>query len=194
MSKRKTPQPKEMMRAIWFTQDLLRTDLWLEKADSLLRAAARLEPDIETLWSDASKAEPPARGLYDVREQHFMLVAYAIENLCKAAAIHQRRESYANRLATRVPGELSTHDLRRLWRLVGMPMSVRTEGLLVRLTGCSEWSGRYPVPLSWSKYRDTEELSDGARHFVGFFAPDDVPRIKSLVEVLRGRVEEILRE
>jgi hypothetical protein len=64
---------------------------WRDKARDLLEAAACLEPRVRNAWHNVrAKREPAGRWFDDVHGPYFMLVAFALENLCKAVLVHRR--------------------------------------------------------------------------------------------------------
>ena len=145
----KALKPTDYPNAIVFTERLWDTAAWIRKADELVAAARPLALEIRAQWAELVTEDGRVihtSGRVDVHGAFFLLVAYAIENLAKAALIHRERAQFRNRLLKSLPSFLSSHDLMHLAGKLGFSLSVVEEDLLVRLSRNSVWAGRYPVP------------------------------------------------
>lgn len=176
-----------------YSASLLQTQLWCEKARDLLRAAEALERNIETFWELVTNKQPIGGRFGDVHAPYFMLVAFAMENLCKAVLIQRNRRLLASQ-PTRMPQFLKTHDLRNLFKLLNIKASVEVEDLLIRLTKCSLWFGRYPVPINAAEFGGNADFSDGVRRLTAMFLKEDVPNLKFLIVQLQAYVDKCLSE
>ncbi len=137
-----------------FADELVRNcNGWFTKARELLYAASLLERAIAARFPN-----PPS-----VHGSYFMLVAYAIENLCKGQLLRDRSEELRATVAKQIkerepvklPEWLKTHKLLALARSVGLAPSFAEEDLLKRLTFNSEWFGRYPLPTDSERFDES---------------------------------------
>ncbi len=183
------------LQAIQYSEQLSSVDLWLTKAEELLASAVLLETEVRTYWSETEfrngqVVNVPNRK--NVQGVYCMLIAYVIENYCKALLVLQNRKRLQNKLLRRLPGYLKTHDLVGLARRIGMRLSIPDEELLSRLTRNSEWSARYPIPTGPSAIAASQELSDGRQYFVAYLGPRDMNFIgqflNRLVEYVDQRI------
>jgi hypothetical protein len=165
----------------------------MAKARSLFEAAKKLEADIERVWR--SYALRSAKLVTPLEPDHFqaayfMLIAFAVENLLKAAAIERKSLEYkiAFRAKRKFPKELQSHDLLRLAKLVGLQLEHGEEDLLRRLTRSAIWFGRYPVPLDYPEISGLAEFDDGKQYSVSWFGRNDVPRLNAFVDGLANRL------
>jgi len=187
--------PDEFQQAIQFSKQLLRTEVWMEKAEELLAAAQLLEEDVIAYWGEVHMkagrvVSTPRRR--SVQGPYSLLVAYAIENYCKALLIYQHRDQLQNRFLLPLPSYLKEHDLLRLARCVQLPDGVPDEELLTRLSRNSIWSARYPVPTGPTGLRAIQRFSNGRKYFLAYFGPKDVTRINRFVRRLSEHVAEKL--
>ena len=102
-------------------ESALRKDRWFSKARELLATAAQSERRISEYWrrlrSWANEQGKPPRQrtklmIAKPQETYFMLVAYAIENLCKGHLGEQG--TLRPRSEGSLPRELKEHDLYKL--------------------------------------------------------------------------------
>jgi len=127
---------------------------WLYLADDLIECATILESRVEETFM---RARARARGVSATlisqgpSAAHFMLIAYAVENLLKAAQVRARGFRYEEEFKDdgQMPKELKTHDLVNLAKMVGLKVDLQSEDLLRRLEQCAVWRGRYPVPTAY---------------------------------------------
>jgi hypothetical protein len=175
-----------------YSEELLRTERWISKADNLLSAAAVLETRIDDFWEAVRRRETPRGNFGDEYGPYFMLIAFAIEHLCKAALIHRRVGALKNAPLRRLPKDLKEHDLVCLINTIGLPITHDEEALLVRLSRCSIWLGRYPVPLYSEALRGSQEYADGKTRLTACFFIEDVDDVKRLVLRIRQHVGTLL--
>jgi hypothetical protein len=151
---------------------------WCATADDLLCAAAALRPKLVRFWKTVDAIREgrgrrfPRNNLHRV---YFMLVAFALENLLKAALINSGAVSVAG--ATRLPGELNTHDLPRLARRTNLALGESDRHLLEELKRDCEWFGRYPVPAE----------APSARSYISY-GKEDSDRLLALVRRVRNEL------
>lgn len=192
---RRNSGPVSRIHAIQYAERLCSIDLWLEKAEELLASAAVLRAEVEQYWSEIVFRNNQIVSLPDrkyVQPAYFMLVAYAIENYCKALLVFQHKNELQNRVLEELPGYLNNHNLAGLARDIGMTLAVPDEELLFRLTRNSKWSARYPIPTGASATAAARELSDGRQYLVAYLGPNDLNRIDEFVDRLTAFVNEQL--
>jgi hypothetical protein len=114
------------------------------------------------------------------------LIAYALENYFKALLIHKERKSLKNKLLSKLPKYLSSHDLCKLASKSKFKLDLSEEELLSRLSRSSTWAARYPIPVGPNALTAMKILSDGRAHLTAYYAPDDINKIHSLIERLRN--------
>jgi len=133
----------------WYRNIVFAEPLWIEKAEALTEAAAKLERSIAKGWGEDAKSR---RAVHTLLPVYLMLTAYAAENILKATLITKAREQLAaSRARTlKLPEWLRSHDLVDLARAASSSTveSRHTEELLRRMSRSAIWYGRYPVPLS----------------------------------------------
>jgi hypothetical protein len=186
------PLAKEPQLMARYSEEVLRTELWISKADNLLSAATLLETRIDDFWDAVRRGETPRGNFGDAYGPYFMLIAFAVENLCKAALIHRRFGELKKAPLRRLPKFLVGHDLLRLIKAMGLSITLAEEDLLVRLSRCAVWLGRYPVPIGFDAVRGSQEFSDGKTRFTAYFVKDDVDDLKRLVIRIRQHVDTLL--
>src|ERR1700748_3451393 len=107
---------------VQFAEIASEAEEWFAIADNLQLTAEALEPKVEDFWRvertrELSRTEK--RGLLifpynpDPRGVYFMLVAYAIENLCKGLLVRNQKNHVWDSAAKKgtVPSDLLKHDL-----------------------------------------------------------------------------------
>jgi len=166
---------------------------WIAKARNLFESAKRLEPEVVRVWeSYREKAKNMGAALLPDHFQgpYFMLLAFATENLLKAAAIARNGSQYKGDFSTsnKFPRELQNHDLAELATLVGLSYSVEEEDLLRRLTRSAIWFGRYPAPLKYAEMSGKTEFSDGNEYMVSWFGGNDIERLNAFILGLPTRL------
>ena len=119
-----------------------------------------------------------------------MLLAFAVENLLKAAAVARNSIKYKQsfRATHKFPKELQSHDLFELATHVGLILQGHDEDLLRRLTRSAVWFGRYPAPLRHSDMAGTVRFADGNDYSVSWFGANDVEELNALVLGLPARL------
>lgn len=191
---------------IQYLEQALDWRLWVKSADDLLAAAEELEPSIKRYWSLAKESLIAEQE--DVREGrprrpwkeqgpylqaiYSMLVAYAVENLCKASLILQNKKQYEQEILQKggLPSELRTprHNLLDLVNKLNFNIAEDEKNLLLRISRHSYWQGRYPVPTK-AKDLNSVEMHDGIPHFVAFLAPNDFPKIELLISRIKEHIK-----
>ena len=141
-------QPDQLLKAIDFSNRLTDTKLWLRMADDLIAAANILEVEVVKYWSEIqveNKQIVSTSNRKYVQGAFSLLVAYALENYFKALLIHQERKSLKNKLLSKLPKYLSSHDLCKLASKSRFKLDLSEEELLSRLSRSSIWAARYPI-------------------------------------------------
>lgn len=170
-------------------QTLLTSSAWVQKSAELLDSARMLEPSVRAVWKSRldrdSRTETPA-GVLGI---YLMLVAYAVENLLKAALVKSRGAEFAEEVVQsgRLPQAIrqASHNLVDLAGLVDFQLTRDEEWLMRRLTRAARWSGRYPVPLAVSDHSTREKLSDGTDVPTAFNWPRDIDLAEALCQRIR---------
>jgi hypothetical protein len=121
---------------------------------------------------------------------YFLLLAFATENLLKAAAIARNGSQWKGDFlkSNKFPRELQNHDLVELATLIGLSYSVEEEDLLRRLTRSAIWFGRYPAPLNYAKMSGKTKFSDGNEYMVSWFGGSDIERPNAFILGLPTRL------
>ena len=122
-----------------------------------------------------------------------MLVAYAIENYCKALLVHMKRKSLQHSLLSKLPGYLKEHDLLKLAAHIRLDLTVPEQGLLSRLTRNSIWSSRYPVPTGPTAMGAAKRFSDGRAYLTAYYGPKDLDLIHQFVRRLTNYVSKKIK-
>ena len=120
-----------------------------------------------------------------------MLLAYAVENLLKAAIIRKYSYEYKKqfRKTLKFPKELKCHDLVQLAKKAGLKFTMKEEDLLRRLTRSAIWYGGYPVSLEYTQLSGAETFSDKKEYFVSWFGGNDVKRLNGFIENIKARLQ-----
>ena len=163
---------------------------WISKAKDLLESAKLIEPEVVRLWKNYhANLDGNTDGLLPDHYQgtYFMLIAYSVENLLKAAIIRGKSLEYKRKFSQtlRFPKELQSHDLVKLARKAGLHFSREEEDLLRRLARGATWYGRYPVPLHYKHSSGAETFSNGNEYSVSWFGGNDVERLSKLVDMIK---------
>lgn len=135
---------------------LLDPAAWQQTAQHLLKAATFLEPKIDEFWQNMrSQSMLESTSWRPWNDEfiaiYFMLCAFAIENLLKGQIIRKRQTEIRKEMEADsvLPKILRGHDLYGLTIKAGFPELARhDEGVLRRLSRCSVWYGRYPIPIT----------------------------------------------
>ncbi|MBA7569708.1 hypothetical protein ES708_11449 [subsurface metagenome] len=111
---------------------------WIKKADDLLRVAYKLEPDREP-----NKMNIITGGIKYV---YYMLIGFALECYYKGAIIAKLLKEgnpiYPDELEPRI----NKHKLEVLAPKAGVKVVGKQQKVLIFLTECIKWRGRYPTP------------------------------------------------
>lgn len=166
---------------------------WLASARSLLHSARILEPKITELWENyrAHSKDQSILLLPDhFQGPFFMLLAFATENLFKAAIVKENSAIFLQQFKTdkKFPKQLQTHTLVELAKLANFKFNTQEEDLLRRLTRHAIWAGRYPVPLKYHDSSGIENFEDGKEYLVSWFAGNDLERLKALIECINEQL------
>ena len=141
---------------------------WQQTAQHLLKAAAFLEPKIDDFWQNMrsqSIYQPTSWRPWNDEfiAIYFMLCAFAIENLLKSHIIKNRQKEIRKELEADpvVPKILRGHNLYELTIKAGFSeLAKYDEALLRRLSRCSVWYGRYPIPIAPKALMRTHSSKD----------------------------------
>lgn len=138
-----------------YRKRVLDPDAWRETGQHLLDAAELIAPAMDVFWDKLRSGVQHSSSWRGSNDEfvtiHFMLAAFALENLLKAHIVASRREEIEQSLAAkaRLPCVLRSHDLHELAIKAGFAeIAGEEEQLLRSLTRSSEWYGRYPPPTS----------------------------------------------
>lgn len=185
--------PAEMDRPGWAEEEFQRLlwdpTAWWDKAEDLLRAVDALRPNVERYWQLHVAGNPPGKRLHDVHGTYFMCVGFVLENLCKAAIVHQRLREGVSTDVRRLPPFLNNHILMDLLGEIGVTVPEGyARGVIERVTRAVLWSGHYPVPS------EASELTRGRRLgiLMDMYCADDLDALRQLVDFTRGHVAKIL--
>ncbi|MBW7990978.1 MAG: hypothetical protein FVQ84_13310 [Planctomycetes bacterium] len=184
-------KPDQLLQAINFSNRLTDTKLWLSMADDLIAAANILEVEVVKYWSEIcvenNQIVSTSNRKY-VQGAFSLLIAYALENYFKALLIHQERKSLKNKLLSKLPKYLSSHNLYQLAFKSRFKIDLSEEELLSRLSRSSIWAARYPIPVGPNALTAMQILSNGRAHLAAYYAPNDINRIHSFIDRLRNHV------
>ena len=196
----------EGLLGIDYTRRVLEPEGWRNKAEELWAAAQALESGIDELWKSfdpelRSSVKRPASSATNTaaeREQstvincssvYFMLVAFALENLCKSMLACDPHYKDRN-LMKALPSEFKTHELRKLLEKIGFALDHNEPELVDRLTRSSKWAGRYHVPVEMAQNRANIKFLGPKPYWSERFGKDDVQRIHQLVRRVQKYVHE----
>ncbi|MFC2023998.1 hypothetical protein ACFLTJ_00235 [Chloroflexota bacterium] len=192
---------QEIYSHINYKERLVDYNNWLKKAKELFAAADELKPYIERSWEimkqDAKEGRYSKGGMKphslppNIQGMYFMLIAFALENLCKAVYILENSDELTALdlfSGGSLPEEIRTHKLKNLVEKVDFNINVSDEDLLTRLAINSMWAGRYPVPTDSSKLKNIEVFSDGKPYLTALFYSHDIQRLDSLIQRIRAHI------
>ncbi|HYV97614.1 MAG TPA: hypothetical protein VE967_09185 [Gemmatimonadaceae bacterium] len=114
-----------------------------------------------------------------------MLVAFAIETLCKGALIRGNLVDAQDWDGSGIPRELRSHDLTKLVRSVGMQIDEGEEYTLAQLGRAALWSGRYPFAATYHPAIHTVSLPGGRKFNAASYGEGDLSRAEALIAKLR---------
>ncbi|MET4323597.1 hypothetical protein [Bradyrhizobium sp. RT5a] len=169
---------------------------WWEKAIELRRAARNLYratlPDIRRYESACKKAankflkSTRDEALIKCREPQvlpvFMLHGMSLENAFKALIVCRNSKLVGSNKILR---DLHIHDLSKLAKLAGIPLSRSEEQMLDWLSEVVIWKGRYQLPTA-AKYLGTFWVLDGT-------IVDEIKPSNRTVDGVFARIESALR-
>ncbi len=164
---------------------------WVRKAQGLLDSAKLLEPEVVAIW-DSMREWHKSKNKRSLKPDellsvHLMLVAFAIENLFKAALVRDGGNDLRQEFDStgKLPRLLKTHDLFVLATKTSLPIGTEEEDLLRRLTRAAIWAGRYALPIDFSEIAGSETFSDGKQWSVAYLGGNDIDRLRDFVEKIR---------
>lgn len=206
--KRRTQKPIEEQEGQWYVSAVTNAQLWFDKATELLMLGEILEQKIREAWADARKnavsdvtleTEDLIKRIEEERRSdrwplqaqslYFMLVAFAIENLCKADIVRAQGLEISEEIkkSGKLSEELKTHDLVSLVRKVGLDLDQQEQVLLRHLQRTAVWSARYPVPAE--AYRKILPNEYPAVIYMKAASPEEyMDHLKALVSKLCVRI------
>jgi hypothetical protein len=182
-----------------FIEQVLCAESWIVNSQQLLKTASEFEKDLNILWGPTSnykKRNENQPSLGFVQGIYFMLIAYAIENMCKAVIINKNKSKLKSEITKKkkLPDSLNTHNLVNLVRdKLEMKISEDEEELLMRLERNAIWAARYPVPISCKDINANKRLSTGQNMFLSYFHCDDIKRIKKLIDKIDNHSSDIVK-
>jgi hypothetical protein len=179
-----------------FADAVVDSDEWFATALDLMFTAECLESKIEKYF-EVMKVRGEAREkrrslvfLYepDPRGSYLMLVAYAVENLCKGLLVVKEKELVWSAAEGGAKGNalsktLKGHKILDLLSAIDFPFRPGDKELAALLRRNSEWSGRYPVPIRFdhetlsTSMPDVEALHNGGLTVV----KDFISRVDSFI-------------
>ena len=118
----------------------------------------------------------------ELLEDYFLLIGYAIENLCKGILLAELPELVHNE--SRLDNLVITHELKQLVFDCGVDTSSDENEFLDYLEQCVTWKSKYPVPKFRRDYPVHEELNN-MQYSQG---PASWKRAKSLADGLFNRL------
>lgn len=167
---------------------------WIRCAKDLIHSAKLIEPEVVRLWESyrahlKDKNKPISPDHY--QGPYFMLMAFAVENLFKAAIIRKKSCEYLRTFKQKneFPKQLKEHDLVKLANMAKFDFTIEDEDLLRRLSRSAIWYGRYPIPLNYRQTSGSEIFSDGEKHPVSWFGGNDLERLNQLIEEIKQQLD-----
>jgi hypothetical protein len=194
MPKRKPDPEWDEVHQSNYRNALLNPRKWIQRADDLLNASVLLEPEIEVTWEtlqgwrkDPHDVMLKSEGIFGI---YFMLAAFALENLFKAALVDMHRWKYDQHFKQKgtLPTHLNSHNLFELAKAVRLTPPIHDEDVLRRLTRAAVWYARYPVPKEFREISPRAEFADGKAYSVSYFSRSDVSRVKAYVRRLQEKL------
>ena len=159
---------------------------WQALAEALREAASPLREDVRRLLSAFAAGDTSESTLATYKEVHvyYMLWAYSLENLLKAAVVSKRRAEWdRGRVMAELPEVLRTHDLLKLCEEAGLnELAKEYEDILSKLSECSVWFGRYPIPTTAKRFESPPKFS-----YTGF-ASNHVDDLEKLYQEISGAI------
>jgi hypothetical protein len=165
-----------------FVKKALDWELWVEKADELIKVADLIKPHIDrNAWN---KMQGKVRLEY--YPIYFMLISYALENLLKALKIKNNSRLKGKIKQTgKLPDDLLTHEIYPLAKDSGVVLQDDypdlTEALLKRMSLCAKWYSRYPTPVKATNMNSFELENADYRGMLRSYSSEDVPEIDKII-------------
>ena len=196
---KKNRSPKKLYKVPFYIEKVLNVESWLNNSRELIKTADTFENDLNILWgpiTNYKKIDDTRPKLHTSQVIYFMLIAYAIENMCKAVIVHKKRSKIKDEIKKKgkLPSFLKTHNLVNLVTDgTGLTINDQEEELLYRLERHSVWAAKYPVPTAFEDIDTHKILPGGKEIFVSYLHCEDNKRIKSLVIKIDDNVKSILK-
>jgi len=175
-----------------FVNKALDWELWVEKADELIKVAFLIKPSInEKAWNEKREKTLFKEHYFTI---YFMLMSYALENLLKALKIKNNSQLEGKlRQTPKLPKELVTHDIYSLAKDSGVVSQddypALTEALLKRMSLSATWFGRYPTPTKANDMKSTFDLeNEDYRGILRLYSSEDVSQIDKITASLYGKL------
>lgn len=132
---------------------------WRRLAKELVESAKLIEPKLDDFWLGVRRREWNDAQV----AVYFMLCAYALENLLKAKIVEKFVGTYGMPGSVQeLPKDLLSHDLVALaGRCANEAFVEEHASVLMRLTRCSTWYGRYSAPTKVAATRTTAFAPSG---------------------------------
>jgi hypothetical protein len=174
---------------VQFAEIASEAEEWFYTAANLQLAAEALESKVEEYWNierarELQRDETGALLIFlynpDPTGIYFMLVAYAIENLCKGLLVRDKADHVWSSAAEKgmVPSDVIGHDLLYLLRSVNFPLQHGDEELAFRLKRSSVWAARYPVPRKADHPTLKFKMPSGEEIVPAWYKEDDLQIVK----------------
>ncbi|MFH0940707.1 MAG: hypothetical protein V1840_02485 [Candidatus Omnitrophota bacterium] len=161
---------------------------WLSKAVELISVADILKNKLDFHWKKVS--DEKGKIIFDnnmatMQGVYYMLMAFAIENFCKAIIVGRKMKEWEAMTLSKIPKVLKNHDLFDLVKNeIGLRVDVAEQILLKKLSRYATWHARYPTPTVADSI-GKEKLSDGLEYSLGFVASFDLDGIMDFIGCLR---------
>ncbi|MBI5025565.1 MAG: hypothetical protein HZC12_02320 [Nitrospirae bacterium] len=129
----------ELVHLPLYIEKVLCAESWIINSQELFKTASEFENDLKILWgppANYSTRNENQPSLSFVQGIYFMLMSYAIENMCKAVIIKMNKSKLENEIIKnkKLPNSLKTHNLINLVKdKLGIDISADEEELLMRL-------------------------------------------------------------
>lgn len=157
-------------------------ELWVEKADQLIKVADLIKPHInKNAWNTMQ-----GKVRLEYYPIYFMLISYALENLLKALKIKNNSQLERKIKQTgKIPDNLLTHDIYTLAKESGIVSEgdyvALTEALLKRMSLSTKWFSRYPTPVKATDMNYFELENADFRGMLRSYSSEDVSEIDKII-------------
>ena len=171
--------------------------LWFTEAAGLMRAAYVLWDRYQRKRDEEQRRAPGEvddHVLVDISTDRFvssymLLGGFAIENVVKGLIISRQTAPLELR---RLPREVRSHDLRKLFGTAEIELDMKEELLLEALHEAIVWKGRYHSPIHLGWIDGTYPWADYGKRF---YPPDDIRNLfNRVVETYPQDVWDAVRE